>query len=223
MAGLVEQPMRPASRASMPDEPAGTTPVCYLSPFDNLFAPVIAAWPQTAHELTWLAPGTVPPLTPSKVCAWQRADGRQYLFWNAAHPGPAGYAELNRMPDERRRYWIGHFILDPVLRGRGLSHTFFRNLVMHAFGEMGAAEVLLVVVPQNLVAIRCYERGGMIVSGRESKRFESTGRRHTFLRMSITRRRFERFDAYQESETLRTPFVRNAVSLLNRQVDAGRA
>lgn len=215
MAGVVEQST--ATRTRMSDARDDCAHSRFLSPFDNLFAPVVAAWPRSERELSWLAPGTTAPLTPAKVCNWQRTDGRQFLFWNLRDTGPCGYSELNRMPDERRRYWIGHFILDPACRGQGLSHLFFRNLIVHAFSEMGAAEVLLVVIPENAAAIRCYERGGMVVVGRESKRFNATGRRHTFLRMSINRKRYDRLDVYQHVEAFRTPFVRSALSVLNRQ------
>ncbi|HPF38503.1 MAG TPA: GNAT family protein [Phycisphaerae bacterium] len=216
MAGLVEQPAQPMSgRADAPRAVAETRVSRFISPFDNLFAPIVAGWPKSPRELTWLAPGTPPPLTRAKVCAWRRDDGRRFLFWDRRFDEPCGYAELNRMPDERRRYWIGHFILDPARRGLGLSHAFFQNLVIHAFEDMQASEVLLVVIPENVAAIRCYERGGMLVSGRESKRFDATGGRHTFLRMCIHRRRYERFDAYRNADTIRMPFVRSAVSLLN--------
>ncbi|MCB9852051.1 MAG: GNAT family N-acetyltransferase [Phycisphaerales bacterium] len=218
MAGLVEHSAQSsAGRGHAPSASSAGAALRFISPFDNLFAPVVASWPKSAHELTWLAPGTVAPLTPAKVCAWQRRDGRQFLFWESAADGPCGYGELNHMPDERRRYWIGHFVLDPAQRGRGLSHVFFRNLVVHAFEEMGAAEILLVVIPENVAAIKCYQRGGMIVSGRESKRFDATGQRHTFLRMSINRKRYDRLDAYRNVDAFRTAFVRSAVSMLNRQ------
>lgn len=216
MAGLVQQSVQ-SDVARLPERRVDRAGSRYLSPFDNLFAPVVASWPRTTRELAWLAPGTLPPLTPAKVCAWKRTGGRQYLFWDACQDGPCGYCELNRMPDERRRYWVGHFIIDPARRGTGLSHVFFRNLVLHAFEDMGAAEVLLVVVPENVAAIRCYERGGMITCGRESKRFDTTGRKHTFLRMSITRKRYERAEMYHDVGSFRAPFVRSAVSLLNGQ------
>ena len=218
MAGLVEQStVSSASSRAHTGPRTSRAPAFFIAPFDHLFAPVVAAWPKTSLELSWLAPGTTAPLTPAKVCAWDREDGRRFLLLGAADDGPCGYAERNRMPDERRRYWIGHFVIDPARRGEGLSHVFFHNLVVHAFEEMGAAEVLLVVIPENAAAVRCYERGGMVVCGRESKRFNATGIRHSFLRMSLTRKRYERLDMYRNENELRAPFVRSAVGLLNRR------
>ncbi len=217
MAGLVEQLTTRSALGPRTEPRAPRAPSFFVAPFDNLFAPVVASWARTPLELSWLAPGTAAPLTPAKVCAWRREDGRRFLFLSEADDVPCGYSELNRMPDERRRYWIGHFVIDPARRGERLSHVFFHNLVVHAFEEMGALEVLLVVIPENAAAIKCYERGGMIVSGRESKRFDATGKRHTFLRMSLSRKRYERLDAYREPRQFRAAFVRSAIGLLNRR------
>lgn len=159
----------------------------FVTLLDPLYAPRIASWVRDEQELTWLAPGTTPPLTPQKVLAWSAPyRGRRLLFWPDRAGGPAGYAELNYLSIQSTQMWIGHFLIDPARRGRSLGTTFARLLVSLAFEQCGASEVLLVVFPDNLSAIRCYTRAGFNVTGQETRFFEATGREHAFLRMSIT-------------------------------------
>lgn len=107
------------------------------------------------------------------------------LLWLSSESRPVGYAELNEMPSRADQLWVGHFILNPKFRGRGLGLRFAEALLARAFVELGACDVLLVVFPGNTAAIRCYERAGFVSLGREDKYFETTGRRHEFLRMGI--------------------------------------
>ena len=88
--------------------------------------------------------------------------------------------------------WIGHCILDPAVRGRGFGERFVHALLSRAFGALGVQAVVLVVFPDNVAAIRCYRKNGMIITGREEKHFKTTRRRHEFLRMAIDRSHFER-------------------------------
>jgi RimJ/RimL family protein N-acetyltransferase len=124
------------------------------------------------------------------VLAWGNERRRRHLFWLTGQTVPSGYAELNEMPGPARQMWVGHFLVNPKLRMRGLGTRFATALVMRAFVEFGVVDVLLVVFPENAGAIRCYERAGLVVLGKEKKHFESTGREHMFLRMGIGRRRF---------------------------------
>ncbi|MBN2561849.1 MAG: GNAT family N-acetyltransferase [Phycisphaerae bacterium] len=169
-----------------------------VTPFDALYAPKIASWVQSDEELTWLAPGTRPPLTAHKVMNWGNDRGRRLLFWGGRQDEPIGYSELNNMPGSPRQMWIGHFVLAPAHRGRAYGSQFARALLALAFRECSATDVLLVVFPENVAAIRCYERAGMVVTGRERKYFQATGNEHTFLRMGITRTRYRRLVAVRQ-------------------------
>jgi len=182
----IPAPPRPSHQ---PGAPAGD---CTLTNFDDSFAPLIVGWVLNFRELTWLAPRTVPPLTAEKVIAWGTERRRRHLFWTGGAPNPVGYAELNEMPTRDDQMWIGHFILDPTVRGRGIGTQFARALIARAFFEFGARDVVLVVFPDNHNAIACYERAGMVTLGSEVKTFETTGRQHTFTRMGISRGRFEK-------------------------------
>jgi RimJ/RimL family protein N-acetyltransferase len=141
---------------------------------------------RSEQELTWLAPGTAPPLTPEKVIAWGRANERRFMLWREGTSLPIAYAELNNMPDSSDQMWIGHFLVDPAHRERRNGTRFAQALLACAFQRFGARDVLLVVFPDNTGAIRCYQRAGMTALGHERKRFEATGREHVFLRMGIT-------------------------------------
>lgn len=162
----------------------------YLTGFDPRYAEAIVGWVRDERELLWLAPGTPPPLTVQKVLDWSKERRRRQLFWRVDQSSPTGYAELNEMPGVARQMWVGHFLVDPSHRLHGLGTQFAQALVLRAFLEFGADDLLLVVFPENTRAIRCYERAGLVVLGKEKKLFESTGREHTFLRMGLERRRF---------------------------------
>lgn len=156
-----------------------------LSLFEPQYAPLIASWVRSEQELTWLAPGTAPPLTPEKMVAWSKASDRRFMLWPEGLLQPISYGELNNMPDRTDQVWIGHFLVDPAHRGRRHGTRFVQALLGCAFQRLGAREVLLVVFPDNVGAIRCYQRVGMTPAGYERKRFEATGREHVFLRMTI--------------------------------------
>ncbi len=168
---------------------------CHLSPFAAPFAPLVAAWIRSPQELTWLAPGTPPPLTAEKVAAWGQERHNRFLFWTAGADDPAGYAELNEVPGQPAQRWIGHFVIDPGRRGQSLGVRFAQALLARAFVEYAAKEVVLVVFPDNRRAINCYERAGMQLVGQERKYFKTTGAEYLFLRMALSRRRFERLAA----------------------------
>ncbi len=163
---------------------------CFLTAFTPSYASLIASWVRSDEELTWLAPSTVWPLTASKVVAWGKDRDHCFLLWNGSADGPIGYTELNCMAGRPQTMWIGHFVVDPAQRGQSYGFMLAKALLAAAFGQYAATEVLLVVFPDNSGAIRCYERVGMVVLGREEKYFETTNRRHRFLRMGINRAKY---------------------------------
>lgn len=193
---------------------------CCLSNFDVLYAAAIAAWVTSPRELIWLAPSTLPPLTAAKVAAWGRDRSHRLLFWNGEHTGPLGYAELNKMPRRPDQMWIGHCILAPAARGRGLGRRFVQALCRRAFHDLAAVDVSLVVIPENRAAIACYQKSGLIVNGHERKYFEATRRVHDFLRMGIDRRRYERLVSAGRLPRSGIPFIPDAAAL--RQGSAAR-
>ncbi|MCG8408094.1 MAG: GNAT family N-acetyltransferase [Phycisphaerales bacterium] len=201
-----------------------------ISDFDALYAPLIASWVRSEEELTWLAPGTAPPLSASKVIAWGNNVGYRFLFWSTdptsdrqGLDGPIGYAELNRMPKRSNQMWIGHFVLDPDCRGRGHGQRFVQALLRHAFQVLTASDVLLVVFPENKTAIRCYEKCGMIITGRERKYFKNTHCTHHFYRMEAKRHQFEETTMARGTQGRGIPFVRDTAQLRSGTVSRRRA
>lgn len=159
----------------------------YLTPFDRLMAPIVAQWARTPLELFWLAPKTPAPLTAAKVEAWVRADDCPLMFCRDAQADPLGYLELNPMPHQAHHLWLGHCVLAPTHRGRGLGRIMVELLLDEAFGRRGARRVSLVVFPENVAAVRCYRMAGFVPAGEQVKHFPTTGRQHRMLRMTIDR------------------------------------
>ncbi|MBX3393982.1 MAG: GNAT family N-acetyltransferase [Phycisphaerae bacterium] len=184
-----------------------------LCDFDALYAPTVATWVRNDRELLWLAPRTPPPLSASKVMAWGRDRSSRMLLWDAASATPVGYTELNEMPGERDHLWIGHFLLAPHLRGRGLGKNFVRAVLARGFLDFNAREVSLVVFPDNHPAIRAYECGGMKAVGREFKYFKESRTRHEFVRMSIRRTAYERLIAAGEQPQRSILFIGDSALL----------
>lgn len=184
-----------------------------LTDFDALYAPLIASWVRGSRELLWLAPRTQPPLTAAKVMAWGREREHRFLLWDAISGAPVGYSELNEMPGERDSYWIGHFLVDPSRRGRGVGRKFVHALLCQAFEEWNAREVSLVVFPENSPAIRCYELNGMEAMGREFKYFKESRQRHEFLRMAIRKKRFRQLMESGELPVRTIQYVADASTL----------
>lgn len=187
--------LRPARGATAPPE-ARAVPRRDLGPCLTQFADdrasLVASWVISDLELLWLAPGTLPPLTPEKVLAWTAERRQRVMLCDGRDDVPVAYAELNEMPGNRHQRWIGHFLLNPAHRGRGWGVRFAQALLAHAFVQLHATDVLLVVFPENKRAIQCYERAGFIELGQERKLFKATGREHLFTRMGISRSRFVR-------------------------------
>jgi len=158
-----------------------------LAAFDPLMAPLIVSWVQDRHELFWLAPKTIPPLTPAKVVAWPGSDGCPMLLYGEQRAEPFGYVELNPMPGQKGHQWMGHCLIQPVQRGAGLGRLTVELMLEKAFLNDRAKTVSLVVFPDNTTAIRCYRATGFRQIGEQVKYFPNTGRQHCMLQMRLTR------------------------------------
>lgn len=157
----------------------------HLKPFDRIHAGVITKWVTSTEQLRWLAPGTAPPLTSEKVVAWRRAGGHPYLLVRDGQHEPVGYGELNPMRRLPRDLWLGHLIIKPDERGLGLGQVFVRELLLHAFDQLAAERVSLIVFPENTAAIRCYGRAGFETVREEYHHFGASRKMHKLLRLEI--------------------------------------
>ncbi len=163
---------------------------CCLAPFEPSLAATVAGWAQTAQELFWLAPKTPPPLTPAKVVAWAGPESSPMLLFRDGTAEPLGYLELNPMPLETGHFWLGHCVLHPNHRSVGLGRRMIGLALDLAFGHRRAKRVSLVVFPDNAGAIRCYRNAGLVGAGDQIKYFQTTGRQHRMLQMTIDRGRY---------------------------------
>jgi RimJ/RimL family protein N-acetyltransferase len=158
-----------------------------LTPFRVSQAPIIVRWVNSEQQLRWLAPSTPPPLTAEKVAAWKRPGGEALVLAMGRDDAPAGYGELNPMRSGGGDLWLGHVIVRPDLRGRGVGTFLSRALLSEAFEQRGANRVSLIVFPDNLAALRCYRRAGFITAGEEQHQFGGAGPTHRLLRLEIAR------------------------------------
>ncbi len=156
-----------------------------LVPFDNLYAPTIAGWVRNDRQLAWLAPSTKPPLTAAKVVGWVRPQGHRLLGAIKATPIPIAYGELNPMKQEPGHLWIGHVVVDPNYRQRGLGRDFVEAICQAGWDDMGADRISLIVFPDNLPAIKCYKKVGFHEVGEEHHAFGHRGPRQRLLRLEI--------------------------------------
>jgi RimJ/RimL family protein N-acetyltransferase len=157
-----------------------------LAPFDTRHADLIASWVRDDRELYWLAPRTPAPLTPQKVMAWCMRGRRPFMFaWPDAEQ-PVAYGELNTLDPAARIGWIGHMIVDPSHRGRGICRAAVMLMLDYARRELGMWRVALVVFPDNRSAVRCYRACDFRSVGYEQHRFRPGAETVRLLRMELT-------------------------------------
>lgn len=181
-----------------------------LTYYSNGHAAAVASWVRDERELLWLAPATVAPLTAEKVDGWSKADQHRFVVWESIPRRAAAYVELDYLTPAREQMWVGHLVIAPALRGRGLSVVVTDTLLEMAFDRFGARQVLLLVFPENTPAVRCYERVGFRGAGEEIKHFEHRGRSERLLRMAIDRGRYRRLSATRSTPRVTLPFVAQA-------------
>lgn len=166
-------------------ESRGTRPPTRLERFDPRHAELVASWVRSEREAYWLAPHTPPPITAERVLGWS-VEGRHALqLMEGGTPVPVAYGELNVLNAAAREYWLGHLIVDPDRRGRGLGVRLVELLIERGFRRLGARRISLVVFTDNVVAQRSYRSAGMRDEGYEVHRFPAYGTSERLLRMAI--------------------------------------
>lgn len=183
---MLPQPHYPAivTRDNASSRPRASRGV-RLWPFDAHFAPLVASWVTSPTEAYWLAPRTAPPITARRVIGWQMPGAFPLMLTREGGGGPLAYGELNLLNSWQSEYWLGHLIVDPARRGRGLGRELTRLLVERAFERLHATRVTLVVFAENVGAARCYESLGFTVDGFETHYFPPYQREAELTRMSM--------------------------------------
>lgn len=125
------------------------------------------------------------PLTAEKVLGWRRPQGHVLQLTPDGAIAPIGYAELNPMQRERGHLWLGHVIVCPTERGRGIGTVFVRMLLEYAFDQLAAHRVSLIVYPDNKPAVACYQRVGFKPTREEYHAFGASKVEERMLRLEI--------------------------------------
>lgn len=175
-----------------------------LSTFAPHDADHVCKWVRNEDELRLLAPSAEWPLTPDKVVGWKQNGGRVYVLNESAGASsdvpadnidsgsgpsvPIAYGELNPMRNDRGHFWLGHVIINPDLRGRGVGLAFVQSLVHRAFNELNARQISLIVFPDNAPAIRCYKAAGFRETGDEFHYCAPVDARVRLVRMEAAQR-----------------------------------
>jgi len=173
-----------------PVEVTGAISPLRLQGFQDWHAAVVAGWVTTDDQLKRLAPGTTMPLTPAKVLSWQRPGGRTFVLSRDHSTGPLGYLELNPMARQTAHYWLGHVIIAPPERGKGLGIAFVGSVVRFAFERLLANRISLIVLPDNTQAIACYRHVGFTRVAEEVHHFPPGRAETRMLRYEITMNEF---------------------------------
>jgi len=161
-----------------------TTPRCRLLAFSPQYADAVISWVRTPEDAYWLAPRTKPPLTPQELLRWQSPDRQGFMLVRTSDHYSVGYGELNVLHGGApHRYWLGHLVVDPDQRGKGLGVQLTKLLLWRAYARHGAREVSLVVFPENARAIAAYESAGMRADGYETHSFPAYNATVRLLRM----------------------------------------
>lgn len=126
----------------------------------------------------------------ARILGWAGTGHRQFLFFAGDEAAPFGYGELNDMPERRDQLWVGHLLLSPAARGRALGVACVQALAARGFEQFAAERVILVVVPENAAAVRCYLRAGFVNCGEEWKQSPAGGAPYRLLRMTMDRTRY---------------------------------
>lgn len=184
----------PHTRRSLEDGKSYEGEGWRLVPFQSWHAPTISRWVQTQQQLQWLAPSTPPPLTAEKIKGWKKSGGSAFVLVKGGESPPWGYGEINPMREDGGHVWLGHVIVRPDRRGRGLGSLLLRALLAEAFERRHATRVALIVFPDNHAALRCYRRAGFVDSGEEHHQFGCGGPTHRLLRLEIARPEQQRWN-----------------------------
>jgi RimJ/RimL family protein N-acetyltransferase len=162
---------------------ATETATLHLRRFLPRDAQTVADWVEDDRELLWLAPSTPAPLTAEKVLAWTQERGKPFVMCGEDEEVPLGYAELNPLRNRANHRWIGHIILAPAWRRRGLGVSFIRLLLDHAFHDLRADLVSLIVFPNNRQAIRCYLEAGFKFQEEQYHQFGQPAKSYRMLHL----------------------------------------
>ena len=128
----------------------------------------------------------MPPLTVEEASAWLKAIEDTPYAWVVEHDGHLlGEAKLHSLNehDRRARFALGFY--DHAKLGIGLGQEVTHLVLRYAFEELKLHRVDLRVLAYNVRAIRCYEKCGFVIEGKERETAYVDGEWHDDLIMGI--------------------------------------
>ena len=156
--------------------------------YDPAYGATVARWVGSCEELFWLAPSSSWPLTGDQVTGWvNHSTDQPVLLFQTGREIPCGYAELNPLRSSSSHLWIGHVVIEPAHRCRGLGRRFMHMLTERAWSDPNVRRLTMVVFPENTAALSCYEAIGFRIIGRERHQFGTDKKNHLMLRLELTR------------------------------------
>lgn len=114
--------------------------------------------------------------------------------WVIAGPSLLGAVRLDRVDLVDRRASLAIGLLRQQDQGRGLGTEAVRRVLAYGFDELQLHRVSLRVLASNIRAIRCYEKCGFQLEGRERETVFLDGAWRDDLIMGVLRREFRRAD-----------------------------
>jgi len=102
-----------------------------------------------------------------------------------------GHIELGAIRRENETATICRVFVDPRFRGKGLCFEAVQQVLAIGFRELGLRRIDLRVFGFNTVAIRCYERAGMVKEGLLRKATRVGDRYWDTMMMAILREEWE--------------------------------
>jgi len=129
-------------------------------------APLVVRWrsdPAVASELFSERPPSL-----REHLAWFRAlgpDRREFMMVTHPENMPIGTVGLSRIDRRHGHAEFGILVGEPAFRGKGYAMEAAALLLDMAFGPLGLHRVYLHVFPENVAAIRLYERVGFVKEG----------------------------------------------------------
>jgi RimJ/RimL family protein N-acetyltransferase len=126
------------------------------------------------------------PLPPEVAAAWLERLSRHPQAWIIEVEGRLlGEIRLDNVDRHDRRASLAIGLFDPAELGRGLGSEAVRLMLAYAFTELALHRVSARVLADNARAIRCYEKCGFTVEGRERQAALVAGEWHDDLIMGI--------------------------------------
>jgi RimJ/RimL family protein N-acetyltransferase len=131
------------------------------------------------------------PLPVEEAAQWVQKLGQHQCAWIIEHDSQLlGEARLDNInaQDRRARLAIGFY--NPEKLGLGLGQEATRLVLRYAFEELRLHRVDLRVLAYNVRAIRCYQKCGFTIEGRERESAFVSGEWHDDLIMGILESEF---------------------------------